>query len=124
MPAMKRDSNRRLPQQGSECNQAPLSARQEKRWHWITDVRRVASSSIVLEPEHEPIHCLGKRRAKRAHNVGKRFQSRAQWRIHVATMLKPLLKNLCHCPGSIVRFGNWRRQIFLDSGILFRFKDS
>jgi hypothetical protein len=30
----------------------------------------------------------------------------------------------CHCPGSIVRFANWHRQIFLDSGILFRFKDS
>jgi hypothetical protein len=29
-----------------------------------------------------------------------------------------------YCQGSIVRFGNWRRQIFLDSGILFRFKDS
>jgi hypothetical protein len=29
-----------------------------------------------------------------------------------------------HCPGSIVRFANWHRQIFLDSGILFRFKDS
>ena len=28
------------------------------------------------------------------------------------------------CPGSIMRFGNWHRQIFLDSGILFRFKDS
>ena len=30
----------------------------------------------------------------------------------------------CYCPGSIMRFGNWHRQIFLDSGILFRFKDS
>ena len=29
-----------------------------------------------------------------------------------------------HYPGSIMRFGNWHRQIFLDSGILFRFKDS
>src|SRR5262249_7911955 len=29
-----------------------------------------------------------------------------------------------YCPGSIMRFGNWHRQIFLDSGILFRFKDS
>jgi hypothetical protein len=34
------------------------------------------------------------------------------------------LASFCHCPGSSVRFGNWRRQIFLDSGILFRFKDS
>ena len=35
-----------------------------------------------------------------------------------------ILKITCYCQGSIVRFGNWRRQIFLDSGILFRFKDS
>jgi hypothetical protein len=95
MPAMKRDSNRPLPQQRFKCNQAPLFVGQEKRRHWITDVRRVSSSSIVLEPKDEPIYCLGRGRANRAHNVGKRFQSRAQWRIHVATMLKPLLKNLC-----------------------------
>jgi hypothetical protein len=37
---------------------------------------------------------------------------------------KPKSKTRCHCPGSIVRFANWHRQIFLDSGILFRFKDS
>src|SRR5262249_12393313 len=28
-----------------------------------------------------------------------------------------IYKDCGHCPGSIVRFGNWRRQIFLDSGI-------
>src|SRR5215468_11024696 len=34
------------------------------------------------------------------------------------------IKIIRYCPGSIMRFGNWHRQIFLDSGILFRFKDS
>ena len=38
--------------------------------------------------------------------------------------LKSLSPKYRHCPGSSVRFGNWRLQIFLDSGILFRFKDS
>jgi signal transduction histidine kinase/CheY-like chemotaxis protein len=41
-----------------------------------------------------------------------------------ALLARALLNKLGYCQGSIVRFGNWRRQIFLDSGILFRFKDS
>jgi hypothetical protein len=49
-------------------------------------------------------------------------------RSNVRTALEPGKRGKyairCYCQGSIVRFGNWRRQIFLDSGILFRFKDS